>query len=271
MSISAKRRKKDAEPVPAHVRATQLSALKLAAERGDAHAVVQIKDHIRQNKILSKIDADPLGLTRGIKRPNEHPAQPTRQRILQAKARGELLDRRPLKTERGEVLNESITELVPQLRMLHRRRTISTPQFTGALQLCRDWHGSQFRGAATVNYDFRVDGGRGQLYESEYILDCRDRVYRALDHVPERMIEAVAWIIESMADGPPLSNLGARYLRPEEWDSLPNEAQLCTRGGVILRFTTDILCDAYRIRLDSRELTPHARAILAMRESRAGA
>ena len=239
-----------------------------------AKAEAKIRKDIREQTVRMKLGGDPLGLLTGEyrNRPKTFPTQPTPERVRQAKQRGEVLDKRPVLSDKGEELGESITEIVPQLRMLWRKGTINRDEFTAAIQLCKDWYGSGFRGAATVQYDkIRVDGGGGN-YESDHVIACRQRFARAVVALGLDAAEVTAWLIRSMGDGDPLYELGRYYARsPEE---LQSQTRLSTRGGEELRTVLRDLCKHYGIdpsRRRGAKLSPTAMAIVAIiPEERAG-
>jgi hypothetical protein len=246
------------EPAP------DLDALKAKAQDGDEKSVIEIKKYLREKKVRALIEnSDPMGITTGAHaaRPKTFPTQPTPERVERGKEREEVLDRRPLLSDRGEALNEHITEIAPQLRALYRRRTISSQEYAAALQLCKDWHGARFRGAATVKYEMRVDGGGRGHYESDHVIACRQRVNNVLARIGDRdLAEGIAWIIGSMGDGEPLYVLGKRHLLPGE--DCPSDAVLSVRGAVLLRNALRFLCRCYGIRLHEQEPTPQAREIV---------
>ncbi len=204
-------------------------------------AFFEALEPIRPRKARAALGGDPMGLRTGAyaRRAKTFPTQPTPERVARGREAGEALDKRPVYSDAGEELNERLTELVPILKGLLRRGTISDIEYVAALKLCRDWHGARFRGPGTVKYRERVDGeGQGML-ENDYVIACRQRVSTAMKAVDPILQPAVAWVISSMGDAVPLSKLG-EYYAPGK-----NIQAQSTRGADALRFALMILCRCY--------------------------
>ena len=223
-------------------------------------AFFEALEPVRPRKATLAVQSDPLGLRTGAyaRRPKTFPTKPTPERIARAKESGECMDDRPVMSEKGEKLSETITEITPTLRILKARGTIDPDEYAAALQLCRDWHGARFRGAATVRYRERVDGEGGQNYESDHVITCRQKVYHALRAVDPVLSPPLAWIISTMGDSPPLSKLG-EYYAPDR----PINTQ-STRGADALRFALAILCRHYGFHHRLSKLSESAQNIVAM-------
>jgi hypothetical protein len=206
-------------------------------------AFFEALEPIKPRKARVAVDGDPMGLRSGkyAARPKTFPTQPTPERVARGKANGEYLDTRPVKSDAGEELNERITEMVPVLRGLLKRGTIEQTEYIAAMKLCYDWYGARFRGGGTVQYRERVDGEGQGVTESEHILVCRQRVYRAMKAVDPILQPAVAWVVATMGDPPPLAKLGEYYA-----PSRSQQAQ-SARGADALRFALTILCRHYGI------------------------
>jgi hypothetical protein len=201
-----------------------------------------------------------LGLKTGAyaRRPKTFPNKPTKERLDRAREAGECLDDRPILSDRGEKLSETITEITPTLRNLRTRGTIDSNEYAAALRLCQDWHGARFRGAATVRYRERVDGEGGRDYESDYVITCRQSVHSALRSVHKILSPALAWVISTMGDAPPLSKLG-EYYAPDKGVNVQS-----TRGADALRFALAILCEHYGIDHRLVRLSKSTETIVAM-------
>ena len=224
-------------------------------------AFFEALEPVRPRKATLAVQADPLGLKTGAyaRRARTFPTKPTPERVARAKEMGECLDDRPVVSDKGVKLSETITEITPVLRILKSRGTIDPEEYAAALQLCQDWHGARFRGAATVRYRERVDGeGGGQNYESDHVISCRQRVYHALRAVDPVLSPAVAWVISTMGDSPPLSKIG-EYYAPDK----PLNTQ-STRGADALRFALMILCRHYGFNHRLAKLSQTAQNIVAM-------
>jgi len=206
-------------------------------------AFLEALEPIRPRKLRAALGGDPMGFRTGEyhARPKVFPTQPTPERVARGKGLDEKLDSRPVYSDAGEALSERITEMVPVLKGLMRRGTISRDEYLAAMQLCKDWYGARFRGAGTVQYRERVDGEGQGVIESDYTVACRQRVYNAMRQVHPVLQPSLAWVIAAMGDPPPLSKLG-EYYAPDKG----TQAQ-SARGADALRFALMILCQHYGI------------------------
>ena len=222
----------------------------------EAHA----RRYIRESTARMRIDGDPLGLlTRAYQsRPKVFPTAPTPERLLQGKKSGEVLDRRPVMSDKGEPLSEYITEIVPALRNLRRLGTLDHDEYEAAVQLCKDYYGARFPGPAASKYQERVDGGgKGQI-ENDHMIACRQKFHRAWDYVHPYFEYALAWVLSTLGDPPPLEKVGAFYA-PARAPSMQT-----TIGGANVKAALAILCSHYRINHRVQSISGGARVVLAL-------
>jgi hypothetical protein len=102
-------------------------------------------------------------------------------------------------------------QIVPVIDSLRQRGTLSAEEYEAAMRFLSYWHMSAFRGPATVRFMPKYDVSINEMLPSERTAYAREQVRGAMLSVDGLLHQAMAWLVLTMADHPPLSKLGSYY------------------------------------------------------------
>ena len=119
---------------------------------------------------------------------------------------------------------------------MRARGALSAEEHEAAMRFLSYWHMAQFRGPATVRYMPKHDASLHEMLPSERQAYSREQVRAAMISVDGLLHQAIAWLVLTMADHPPLHELG-KYYSPSI-----NEKARSAIGGMVVRLACASLC-----------------------------
>jgi hypothetical protein len=162
--------------------------------------------------------------------------EPTPERAAQARAAGQKVKVSIIDTDGGEDSGHRTWQVVPIIDTMRARGALSAEEHEAAMRFLSYWHMAQFRGPATVRYMPKHDASLHEMLPSERQAYSREQVRAAMISVDGLLHQAIAWLVLTMADHPPLHELG-KYYSPSI-----NEKARSAIGGMVVRLACASLC-----------------------------
>jgi hypothetical protein len=163
-------------------------------------------------------------------------AEPTPERAQRAREAGQKVKCVVVETDGGDDSGHRTWHIVPVIDSLRQRGTISPEEHEVAMRFLSYWHMAAIRGPATVRFMPRYDVSIGEMLPTERQAYASQMVRAAMISVDPLLHQAMAWLVLTMADHPPLHELG-KYYAPHA-----NEKARSAAGGQALRLALASLC-----------------------------
>lgn len=139
----------------------------------------------------------------------------------------------------GEGDTVATWRISPSLNGLLQRRTITPQEFNAAQRFLRDYFLGMYAGPASSRYAERSGPSHGDTDRETRRVHHAREVQKAMRAVDQVYQPALAWLIASLGEAPPLQVLGSYYAR-----DLGSQTQ-SARGGQVLSLCCMMLCRHY--------------------------